>query len=628
MIKYTNATKTFLIVILAITALLAVVPTHAQTVLTFDVWREGTTTTYHAVSQTTPSSYTGALKFVVESAVSELVSSGGGNILFAAGDFDLGSSFFKFYDPTDVVFAGQGIDVTVVRNWSDAAADTEPFNCSNCDRLTIRDMTILAGGPIRSTSDAIDLDDGDDNLIERVKVTSARGRAIVFDGKGPGGGHANGNIIRDCVITGTIPYDGIQMLASSNNRVEGCHITDVSRYGIYANKASSSAAQPNKPSDDNIISGNLVERAGSNGIAVNGSNRNVITGNTVLNSTNSGILITTGSSLPCNDNVVAFNTATANQIYGLNITSAACNRTVVQDNNFSGNGVGAIRDLGTNTIYVQSGTPTSTPITPPTSTGTLTPTFTPTSTSTPVGSGSLTLTAVADSYVNESNPGGNYGTSTSLRTDNSPIQRTYLRFQVPTLSGGVISATLRVYANSNNNTGYTVHETSGGWGETTISFSNAPTFGSSLGSSGAVSANSWTQVDVTTLVTGAGEYNFVMASASNTATSFSSRTGANPPQLIVNVAGGSGQASQTVEGVSDPLPVSVETPTLAPSETPTPTETVTETPTVVPSETPTPTLTETPTPALSETPTLTATLTETPTVAPNETSIPSVTVTE
>jgi parallel beta-helix repeat protein len=223
------------------------------------------------------------------SAVSELVSSGGGSIIFAAGDFDLGSEFFKFYDPTDVTFAGQGIDVTVLRNWSDAAADTEPFNCSNCDRLIIRDMTISAGGPVRSTSDAIDLDDGDDNLIERVKVTNTRARAIIFDGKGPGG-HADGNVVRDCVITGVIPYDGIQMLASNNNRIEGCSVTGAGRHGIYAVKSSSSAAQPNKPSDDNIIVGNLVQNAANNGIGVNSGNRNVITGNTVLNSSSDGVL--------------------------------------------------------------------------------------------------------------------------------------------------------------------------------------------------------------------------------------------------------------------------------------------------------------------------------------------------
>jgi PA14 domain len=45
-------------------------------------------------------------------------------------------------------------------------------------------------------------------------------------------------------------------------------------------------------------------------------------------------------------------------------------------------------------------------------------------------------------------------------------------------------------------------------------------------------------VNVTALVTGAGTYNFVMATTSNTATSFSSKEGANPPQLVVVIDGG------------------------------------------------------------------------------------------
>jgi hypothetical protein len=66
-----------------------------------------------------------------------------------------------------------------------------------------------------------------------------------------------------------------------------------------------------------------------------------------------------------------------------------------------------------------------------------------------------------------------------------------------------------------------------------FTFSNAPTFGASVGTSGAITANSWTSVNVTALVTGAGTYNFVMTTTSNTATSFSSREGPNPPQLVV-----------------------------------------------------------------------------------------------
>ncbi len=181
-----------------------------------------------------------------------------------------------------------------------------------------------------------------------------------------------------------------------------------------------------------------------------------------------------------------------------------------------------------------------------------TPTLTPTPTPTPVSS-TLTLNPVADAYVDSANATTNYGTTTTLRTDASPIQRSYLRFQVPTLSGSVVSATLRVYANSAVTVGYTVHSTSGSWGETTITFANAPSYGSSLGTSGAITANTWTSVDVTALVTGAGQYNVVMATTNNTATSFSSREGANPPQLVIVTNGGTCPVGFAAGGVINSL---------------------------------------------------------------------------
>ena len=332
---------------------------------TFDIVREGTTNTYHATARTSSSSYTGSLKFVVESATNEVVALGGGNIFFGAGDYDLGSDWFELEDVLNVTFAGQGIDVTTIRNYTTEASDTEPFDCSNCDYTTVRDLTVHADGTARTTSDALDFDSGDYNLVERVKVSSSRGRGIIFDGKDQGFTSV-GNIVRDCIVTSGVPLDGIQLLASDQNRIENCQILGVGRHGIFAHKASSSAFQSNKPSNDNLIIGNYVENVGGNGIIVNSSNRNTISGNTILNSGDSstadGVRITTSSSsLACDDNVVEFNTATDNQAtktqrYGLNIDSSTCTNNVVQQNDFTGNLQGEINDNGTNTIYLSDDT--------------------------------------------------------------------------------------------------------------------------------------------------------------------------------------------------------------------------------------------------------------------------------
>jgi parallel beta-helix repeat protein len=326
-------------------------------------------TSYHADSQSTSSSYTGTLKVVVESAVGELETGGGGTVEFAAGTFDLGSESFKLTPIHNITFQGQGIDVTVIQNFTTAAADLEPFSFFGAFGVTVRDMTVSAGGPARSTSDALDFDNGSDSLVERVKITASRGRGIVFDGKDTGFA-ANGNVVRDCTIDGVFS-DGIELLGASRNVVEGCSITNVGGHGISATKSSASAPQPNKQSSDNIIRNNIVANAGQDGIRVNASDRNRIDGNQVTNSgtavTGDGIRILTENGISCDDNVVQGNLATDTQAtktqrYGLNIADPLCTRTVVGDgNDFSGNDLAPINDLGSATQY---GTDTVPPAAP------------------------------------------------------------------------------------------------------------------------------------------------------------------------------------------------------------------------------------------------------------------------
>ena len=316
--------------------------------------------TYHAVSLSNGTSYSGTLKFVVESAVTELKQGGGGTVRFAAGTFDLGSEYLRLDQIHNITFEGQGIDVTFIQNTSSLAADTEPFNISGAFGVTVRDMTVAAGGPVRLTSDALDFDQGNDSIIERVKITSSRGRGIVFDGKNAGWTSA-GNIIRDCTIDG-VPGSGIHFLASSSNRIESCTITNVGRHGIEVAKSSPTAAQPNKKSNGNVVRNNVIDNAGIDGIVVTSSDGNRIEGNRVTNSSNNvtsadGIRITSTDSVTCDENVVDGNIATdtqptKTQRYGLNIASALCNRTVVAANNdFSGNRVASIHDIGTATQY-------------------------------------------------------------------------------------------------------------------------------------------------------------------------------------------------------------------------------------------------------------------------------------
>ena len=248
-------------------------------------------------------------------------------------------------------------------------------------------------------------------------------------------------------------------------------------------------------------------------------------------------------------------------------------------------------------------TNTSTPTNTPTRTPTRTPTFTitPTFTATATQPGQLfTFTPVADAYVKAANPATNYGTATTLRTDASPIVRSYLRFNVQGLNTSIKRVTLRIFANSNSNTGYIVSSVADNtWTESAINYNNSPSVGGPLGSSGGVTGGTWATIDITTHITGNGTYNLALTSTSSTEISLSSRESVvNAPQLIVEAEFG---------------PTATPSPTTAPTNTPTLTPSPTFGPTATPSNTPT--LTATPshtfTPSATSSPTATFTPTAT-----------------
>jgi parallel beta-helix repeat protein len=318
----------------------------------------GSGASYSANSDTF-ADYSGTLKFVIESAVAMLQGTGGGTVRFEAGLFDLGGDWLIIKEKSDIVFEGAGIDITYLQNSTSVAKDTEPFSFTRSNRMTIKDMTVVAGGSMRSTSDAIDFDDGSDNLVERVKITASRARGIVFDGK-DSGASAERNVVRDSIITG-IYTDGIELLASSDNQILNNQIYNVGGHGIQLTKSSTSAPQANKQSSGNTISGNIVDNSGMDGIDLNSGNSNTISGNLVTNSSDKvssrdGIRILSSDGISCSLNLVSGNTATDNQVtktqsYGLNITSSNCVGNVVTGNTFAGNKNGEIRDLGTGTLY-------------------------------------------------------------------------------------------------------------------------------------------------------------------------------------------------------------------------------------------------------------------------------------
>jgi hypothetical protein len=172
----------------------------------------------------------------------------------------------------------------------------------------------------------------------------------------------------------------------------------------------------------------------------------------------------------------------------------------------------------------------------------------------------------ADSYVSSATPSTNFGTAAQLRIDGSPLTRSYMAFDLRSVSGVIAAATLRIYANSAAPAGYEVHAATGGWTETAITFANAPAVDALAAKTGPFSAGTWTSVDVTSAVKAGGFVYFAIVDPSPTAVSLASRESTNSPTLTLSI-GGVGTpapATPTAQASSSTVPTPGATPTTTP----------------------------------------------------------------
>jgi regulation of enolase protein 1 (concanavalin A-like superfamily) len=264
----------------------------------------------------------------------------------------------------------------------------------------------------------------------------------------------------------------------------------------------------------------------------------------------------------------------------------------------------------------------------PTATASPVPSSTPplTATASPVPSSTLTFIPVADSYVVQSDPTRNYGSKHSLRVDDSPLVRAYLRFDIIGIdSNPVTKVTLKIYASSSSSAGFTVNKVDdNNWVETGITYNNAPVPGSQVGASNGFPNNSWVEIDVTPLLNSDGIVSIVLLGINQTAINLAARENSSyTPQLLVEISEpGEATATWTLEPSATAIPTDLPsvTPKASPIPNATPTPTYTASP--VPSATPALTATASPNPSGTPTPTATAspspsfTLTWTPSPAP------------
>ncbi len=197
----------------------------------------------------------------------------------------------------------------------------------------------------------------------------------------------------------------------------------------------------------------------------------------------------------------------------------------------------------------------------------------------------IAFSASADSWVSHEHPKANFGTSSELKVDGSPVKRSYLRFDITGVSGKVTGATLRLYDDGNGSVaGPAVYLTGNAWTEKGITWNDRPSrLSGVLDTAGRVRASSWIGLDVTKAVVGNGTYSFELASSSSDGVLLSSREAADHrPELVVTV-----QVSGTAVAAQTPTVAVSATPPPANTGTPVATQTPVQTSTSAPAPTPT-----------------------------------------
>ena len=149
---------------------------------------------------------------------------------------------------------------------------------------------------------------------------------------------------------------------------------------------------------------------------------------------------------------------------------------------------------------------------------------------------SVTLTPEADARVESANPGANFGSSSTLAADGSPVTSSYLRFVVPSSVSGVTQARLRLYVSDSSSGGAVLFPAASNWTEGGVTYAGRPArMGPEAARTGAVSAGRWVELDVTSLVTGPGTVTFELAGANGDGTDFKSRNATiNRPELVID----------------------------------------------------------------------------------------------
>ena len=156
----------------------------------------------------------------------------------------------------------------------------------------------------------------------------------------------------------------------------------------------------------------------------------------------------------------------------------------------------------------------------------------------PAHAATATFSAQADTYSAAEAPSANFGTLTTLTPQATPKHRAYLRFDVALPAGALVTtATLRVRATAaGGSDGIDLRGVSDNtWGETTLTYANAPAVAPSrVAHAAGYGAGTTLTLNATALVTQPGLVSMALTAPGSTPQTFASREASvNQPQLVV-----------------------------------------------------------------------------------------------
>lgn len=185
---------------------------------------------------------------------------------------------------------------------------------------------------------------------------------------------------------------------------------------------------------------------------------------------------------------------------------------------------------------------TPTPSDTPTPTETPVPTEIPTPTLTPIASPTpifLTLSPIADTFVNAGSPNGKYGSNIALKINGGNLAKiSYLKFDLTPLAGAnILSADLRLKVSSTSKVTQSVNFVPDDtWSEATMTYNTKPAWDYQITSISGGIKNNWIQIPLTSAVsTSTGQ---ILSIAINSAlvddlNVFSKENATDKPELVI-----------------------------------------------------------------------------------------------